>query len=141
MFDKDDHVAYADAIKRAVELDGKLLNDERKKTRFLAIPSVPCFELWLLLHYADIQAFNHRTTIITSLRRHITGYEKALLNVYAQTEEFLPVATERARRLVTRFEPLPGTDPYTRVHEVVELLRSIRPPTWTEARPARRRRT
>jgi RloB-like protein len=128
VFDRDDHTTYADAINRAAALDGKLRNDERKPVQFVAVPSVPCFELWLLLHYADIQAFHHRARIIDFLGTHIPGYKKGMDNIYATTETLLSQALERAQRLVARFGPLPGTDPYTRVHEVVELLRSIRPP-------------
>jgi RloB-like protein len=128
VFDRDDHATYADAIKRAAALDGKLRSDERRPVRFVAVPSVPCFELWLLLHYVDIQAFHHRTKIINHLRVYIPGYEKGTENVYTTTEPSLSQAVERAQRLVARFAALPGTDPYTRVHEVVQLLRSIRPP-------------
>jgi hypothetical protein len=127
VFDRDDHTTYADAIRQAVALDRKLRNDEHKPVRFLAVPSVPCFELWLLLHYEDIQAFHHRDRIINFLRAHIPGYKKGIDNVYALTERLLSQAVERAQRLAVRFAPLPGTDPYTAVHEVVQLLRSIRP--------------
>ena len=140
VFDRDDHASYARAIARATALDGRLFNDERKAVRFHAIPSVPCFELWLLLHYDDVQAFYHRAKIISYLRACIAGYEKGTPNVYAETEALLPVAVERAQRLVVRFQPLPGTDPYTRVHEVVELLRAIRAPDRLEHGRARGRR-
>jgi hypothetical protein len=128
VFDRDDHTTYADAVNRASALDGKLRNDERKPVRFAAVPSVPCFELWLLLHYADIQAFYHRARIFNLLRAHIPGYEKGMEKIYATTEPLLSRAVERAQRLVARFAPLPGADPYTAVHEVVQLLRSFRPP-------------
>jgi hypothetical protein len=128
VFDRDDHTTYADAINRARALDGKLRNDEHKPVRFIAVPSVPCFELWLLLHYDNIQAFHHRAKIIDLLGTYIRGYEKGIGGIYATTEPFLSQAIDRAQRLVARFAPLPGTDPYTRVHEVVQLLRSIRPP-------------
>jgi len=127
VFDRDDHTTYANAINRALALDGKLRNDERKPVRFIPVPSVPCFELWLLLHYVDIHAFRHRAEIINLLGTYISGYEKGMRNVYATTEPLLSQAVQRAQRLVSKFAPLPGTDPYTRVHEVVELLRSIRP--------------
>src|SRR5690242_18450883 len=56
VFDRDDHTSYANAIVQAESLDGKLKNDENKQVIFRAIVSVPFFELWLLLHYVDIQA-------------------------------------------------------------------------------------
>lgn len=129
VFDRDDHATYADAINQAAELDGKLRNDERRPVRFVAVPSVPCFELWLLLHFADIQAFHHRNRIISLLRTCIPDYQKGTENIYAMTEPLLAEAVGRAQRLVARFAPIPGNDPYTRVHEVVQRLRSIRSPT------------
>lgn len=127
VFDRDDHVTYLDALNRAVALDNVLKNDDGKKVRFVAVPSVPCFELWLLLHFADIQAFFHRAEIINRLGGHIAGYEKGTDGTYAATEAALALAIERAQRLQVRFDPRTGVDPVTRAHEVVQLLRSIRP--------------
>jgi hypothetical protein len=76
VFDRDDHYSYANAIARAESLDGKLENDEKKPVVFKAIVSVPSFELWLLLHYADIQSFHHRDCILHRLREHIPNYER-----------------------------------------------------------------
>ncbi|MBN9277772.1 MAG: RloB domain-containing protein [Hyphomicrobium sp.] len=42
---------------RAEQLDNTLRNDEKKLVRFFAVPSVPCFELWLLLHFENVLAF------------------------------------------------------------------------------------
>ena len=55
VFDRDKHQTYHDALTRAAALNGKLKNDERKLVPFVAVPSVPCFEFWLLLHFADVQ--------------------------------------------------------------------------------------
>ncbi len=64
VFDRDDHKTYADAIAKAESLNGKLKNDEGKPVLFEAIVSVPCFELWLLLHFANIQSYFHRRDIL-----------------------------------------------------------------------------
>lgn len=126
VFDRDNHATYLDALNRAAALGNALKNDEGKRVRFMAIPSVPCFELWLLLHFVDIHAFFNQHEIIKRLGGHILGYEKGLKAVYAATEPALPQATARARQLQQRFDPHVGNDPVTIVHEVVELLRSIR---------------
>ena len=54
--DRDDHDSYFDAVNLAKSLDGKRRNDDRQPVTFKAIASIPSFELWLLLHYEDIQA-------------------------------------------------------------------------------------
>jgi len=40
----------------AKSLDGKLRYDSNDCVSFKAIASVPCFELWLLLHFEDVHA-------------------------------------------------------------------------------------
>ena len=128
VFDRDDHRTYNDALVRAEGLNGKHKNSEGKKVPFFAVPSVPCFELWLLLHFEDVQAFWHRDDIVERLKGHIAGYEKAATEIYNRTESNLEIAIQRAERLRSRFTPASGVDPYTGVDELVSLLRSIRRP-------------
>jgi len=126
VFDRDDHTTYANAIAKAESLNGKLKNDEGKPVVFKAIASVPCFELWLLLHYASIQSYFHRREILHQLRTHISNYEKGQDGIYKLTQEYLLVATERAQFLKKHFSRIPGNDPYTDVDELVGILRTIR---------------
>ena len=56
VFDRDAHESYHEALQRAEQLDGKLRSDARRPVPFKAVASVPSFELWLLLHYENIQA-------------------------------------------------------------------------------------
>lgn len=128
VFDRDDHRTYHDALARASTLDGRLRNEERQPVRFMAVPSVPCFELWLLLHFEDVQAFWHRSETVEHLKRHIPNYEKGANGIYGLTEPYLAVASQRAQRLRARFAAHTGTDPFTNMDELVELLRSIRRP-------------
>jgi RloB-like protein len=126
VFDRDDHTTYANAIARAESLNGKLKNDEGKQVLFKAIVSVPCFELWLLLHYANIQSYFHRREILHQLRTHIINYEKGQDGIYKLTKENLRVATERAQYLKKHFSRIPGDEAYTDVDEIVGILRAIR---------------
>ena len=50
VFDRDDHLTYHNALNRAAARNKKMRNDLNIVVRFEAVPSVPCFELWLLLH-------------------------------------------------------------------------------------------
>jgi hypothetical protein len=125
VFDRDDHPSYVDAVKRVESLDGKLKNDENEHVVFKAIVSVPSFELWLLLHYVDIQAFHHRDIVLHRLRAYIPNYEKGNDGLYTLTQGMLPIATKRAEHLRTRFSRLPGEEAYTDVDELVSVLRSL----------------
>lgn len=126
VFDRDDHRTYANAIAMADARNGKLKNNEKRPISFEAVVSVPNFELWLLLHFADIQAYMHRDEVIRKLMRHINNYEKGMTEIYAATADNLRTATDRASLLKQRFSRLPGNDAYTDVHELVAMLRDIK---------------
>ena len=111
VFDRDEHLTYANAIAKSEALDRKLRNDEKKLVCFKAIVSVPCFELWLLLHFVDIMAPLHRNAALLQLRQHLPQYQKGNNDTYAATSANLAVAMQRADALKQRFGRLPGTDP------------------------------
>lgn len=126
VFDRDQHLTYANAIAMAVARNKKLKNDEKKPVPFEAIVSVPCFELWLLLHFANIMAPMHRSVALAQLKQHLVGYEKGNNGTYAATSTHLTLATQRATALKERFSRLPGDDAYTDVHELVGVLRKLK---------------
>ena len=126
VFDRDDHDSYFDALTKAKSFDGKLRNDDKHPVRFRAIASIPCFELWLLLHYEDIQAPIHRDKVIERLKQHIPKYEKGSGNVFAITNDKLEIATRRAHVLSGKFNAHNGSEPFTGMHELVTLLTTLR---------------
>ena len=124
VFDRDDHRTYHDALTMCRDIT--FTNDEKKRVELSAIPSNPCFELWLLLHYEEIHHLFHRDEILDKLKQHIPGYQKALTGTFALTQATLPEAVPRAKRLQDRYTPQNDTDgPYTNVDSVVELLLSM----------------
>lgn len=125
VFDRDDHESYSNALRLAESLDGKLKNDAKQFIIFKAIASVPSFELWLLLHYEDIQAPLHRDEVMQRLRQHIPGYEKGTGNAFATTREHLNVAAQRAEALAARFTADTAPEPYTAIFGLVQLLTSL----------------
>lgn len=126
LFDRDDHLSYFDALQRADMLDGKLRNDSKRTVKFKAVASVPCFELWLLLHYEDIQAPLHRDEVLRRLKRHIPGYEKGARGTFAITSDHKDLAVQRAERLAVRFSAYTVPEPYTAVAALVEFLTTLR---------------
>ena len=87
VFDRDDHVSYFDALNLAASLNGKLKNDIKQTVVFRAIASVPSFELWLLLHFEDIQTPLHRDDVMRRLKLHILGYDKGVGNAFSVTRK------------------------------------------------------
>jgi hypothetical protein len=115
VFDRDDHLTYNNALAKAAALDGKLKNDNGKAVPFMAVPSVPNFEFWLLLHFKDVLAFMPRADVYAELRKaaHYPAYAKNCLTVYSDTKASIPLATQRAVHLRGLYTPHTGTDPYT----------------------------
>jgi len=126
VFDRDDHDSYHEALTLAESLDGKLRNDAKKPIVFQAIASVPSFELWLLLHFADIHAPLHRDQVMHRLKQHIPGYDKGANNSFDVTCQHLAVATQRAERLAARFTARTDPEPFTAIVELVKLLTTLR---------------
>lgn len=127
VFDRDDHDSYFEALTKAESLDGKLKNDNKQFVRFQAIASVPSFELWLLLHYEDIQRPIHRDEVMQRLKNHIPDYEKGATRAFSITRERLSVATQRAEKLAKRFNARTEHEPFTAIVDLVELLINLRP--------------
>jgi len=115
VFDRDDHLSYHNALAKAEATDKKLKSDEGKAVPFAAIPSVPNFELWVLLHFRDVLAPIHRTEVYAELRKpvHHPTYAKNSKTVYADTKDRIPAATVRAVGLRAQFTKHSGADPYT----------------------------
>lgn len=126
MFDRDEHDSYFNALTLSQSLDGKLRSDEGQPVSFKAIASVPSFELWLLLHYEDIQAPIHRDEVMDRLKRHIVGYEKGAGGAFSTTRNKLDMATRRAQALAAKFNAHTDSEPFTALHELVTLLTTLR---------------
>ena len=126
VFDRDDHDSYLDALSLVQSLDGKLRNDDRRPVSFKAIVSVPSFELWLLLHYEDIQAPVHRDAVMDRLKQRIPGYDKGAGGAFGTTRDQLETATQRAQALAAKFNAYTDPEPFTALHELVTLLTTLR---------------
>jgi hypothetical protein len=127
VFDRDDHANYVEALQLASAInERKITNDLKQKLIFKAIASVPSFELWLLLHFEDVQAPMHRDETLRRLKVHVQGYEKGNRNVFATTKAHLEIAKSRAQMLATKFNAHTDPEPFTAMHEVVETLIKLR---------------
>jgi hypothetical protein len=125
VFDRDDHDSYFNALGLAESLNGKLRNDLGQPIVFKALASVPNFELWLLLHYEDIQAPLHRDEVVQRLKIHIPGYDKGAGNIFAITCPHLAAATVRATALAERFTAHDAPEPFTAIAELVQILTKL----------------
>jgi len=93
---------------------------------------VPCFEVWILLHYAystgPFVASGGRSAcdnVVGAIREHLPGYEKAFARVFDTLWPLLDTAVMHADRLGLHNRQTGSDNPATTVHELVEYLRSL----------------
>ena len=106
--------------RRAGELD-PICREAVQKGFGLAI-SNPCFELWLLLHFAEADASDMRCGAVeTRLRTVLGSYNKTNLNMELYHPQ-MAEAIQRARALDTNPQARWPDFPGTHVYKVVEML-------------------
>ncbi len=126
VFDQDRHEGYQPAIKK--------INDNFSNgIPIYAIPSIPCFEYWLLLHFEET-ARPYKNTgkkssgdqLVSELKKYMKGYNKGHKNIFEETKDLLDVAIDRAKK-IDDLQRKNGTDnPSTKIYQLVEYLRSIK---------------
>ena len=126
VFDRDDHATYHPALAKVRVLNLAHENDDGERVPFQAVASVPCFELWLLLHFEDVMAPVHRNQVYARLRTHLPGYDKGQGGHFAATHHRLVAATVRAAARAVQTTAYDGHDPYTDMHTLVNLLMNLK---------------
>jgi len=129
VFDKDKHVSYTAAL------------DKIRATRLMggvtlhAITSVPCFEIWLLLHYTyTTRPFStagddsNCELVIDELDRRgrIRGYEKGSKDIFKVLHDKLKTAIHNAEKLEDFHKTSQTDNPSTKVHHLVQYLKSLK---------------
>lgn len=125
VFDRDNHVSYRQALEKAAKLSNQR-NDLQNRIVFQAIVSVPCFELWLLLHFVNVLAPMCRNDVYQKLITHLLNYDKGQPGYWEVTKPHLEKAVNRAERLAEQHDAYGGVEPYTDVYSVVKLLISLK---------------
>lgn len=122
IFDRDNHSSYSNALSKAESLNNKLENDEGQRVHFTAITSIPCFELWLLLHFKEVNSMKSCATILQDLKKnYLPDYAKNRKDIFSQTKHHLDVAISRAEALTRKNFPYKN-NLYTNVHRLVNTL-------------------
>ena len=127
VIDRDKHPTFKPAIKRIEELaaDGK---------PFVAIPSFPCFEYWLLLHFTYTRQSFHAAgkrsicdNVIRELRKQpgFGGYAKAQKNIYSLVKEHTDTAIKHAELAEKEASQTGESNPSTCVHHLVKALQQL----------------
>jgi len=133
VIDKDTHLSYSTALE-----DVKNFNESSRKnpckTVLCVIPSVPCFEYWILMHYTQSTAIFGtgslspcKHLINTTLRAQVPGYQKADRAFSRKIiEDNLSIA-RRNSAITLRSAVSTGTDdPSTKMHLLIDELEILK---------------
>lgn len=125
MYDTDDFPA--EHINKTAALCEQNSNSE---TRFHAIWSNQCIELWFLLHFGYYQADIHRSEYWPKLTEWLTNigegvYKKNRADMYSILRPYMDVAINNAKRLkkINVGKTPADSAPGTKVYELVEYLK------------------
>jgi hypothetical protein len=127
VFDRDGHVNYTDALRFVSE------SAFGRANRLVAIPSVPCFEVWLLLHYRFSDApfvgaggLSPCDQVIRALKEHLRDYAKGRKDTFRQLQPLLEIALQNADLLSRNNINSGSENPATKIHDLVQYLRNLR---------------
>jgi len=128
IFDRDGN---DEGFRQAVR---KIENSEAGRAgRFHAITSVPCFELWVLLHFrytaAPFTAVGRASAcqrVLNAVREHLPDYAKGDGEIYRWIEPRTNAALRHANRLEAERAGAAFDNPSTRMHRLVEYLRTLK---------------
>lgn len=128
VFDRDDHHNFDNALKSAEANDKKFKNELKKPIRFFAIKSIPCFELWFLLHFDCHTRETHRSELRQLLRQdsRLPNYEKGQCGNFELTRCLLETAYLNATRLKEEQQRHGRENPFTNVDMLVKELTNLR---------------
>jgi|SaaInlV_100m_DNA_6_1039743.scaffolds.fasta_scaffold05127_1 hypothetical protein len=132
VIDKDQHPTYISSLQSIKDFN----ESARKKcdTVLCAIPSVPCFEYWILMHYNQ-STQNFGTSghspcgqlISTALRTHVPGYQKADRSFAKKLiAQRLKIARVNSAITLKRAQSAGTDDPSTKMHLLVDELEHLK---------------
>ena len=126
IFDRDIHAHYQEALRKARELDGKLsTTPPTTRVRFSAIPSIPSFELWFLLHFQPLTREEDRHVVLRMLKGYVPNYDKALKDMFERTFQKLDIAYNNAEEERQNRKRTGNDNPSTDMDILVKRLFAI----------------
>lgn len=141
VIDRDSHEKYDDTIKKVISLNnGDQGKNSAKKYRFRIISSVPCFELWIILHYKSTSrpytspqpGGSPAKELIKDLKKKVPSlaqYNKSNCDYYDDIQPLREEAVKRAKSLLSSVsstgEKEHHENPSTRMHILVEDIQLL----------------
>lgn len=122
VFDRDTHESFALARDRVTELRTRAENP----LPIDDVVSIPCFEVWVLLHFERSDApFNRCADVVTRIKqKHIAGYRKTDESIARDLMTRLSIALANGVWLAGRAQGI-NRNPYTAVHTLLQYLEGV----------------
>jgi RloB-like protein len=127
VFDRDGHATYDAALRRIRE------SELGKAGRLIGITSIPCFEIWVLLHYqysaASYVAAGRESAcgrLIRDVQRYYPAYAKGHETVFAELAPRMHHAIKHAVRLEKHNDDTCALNPATQMHHMVNYLTKLK---------------
>jgi RloB-like protein len=127
VFDRDGHESFDRARAKIKGLAGR----SRNRLNMHEVISVPCFELWVLLHFERTdRPFQKCKDVIERIRReHLADYEKADNEVTKKLILRVETAMANAQWLAGRTE-IESENPSTSVNALVQHVKGVGSRSW-----------
>lgn len=132
VIDRDSHDKFSDVIKRVSDLR----ESKENPIPIEIIPSYPCFEIWLLLHFQyssrPYQKCGKKSgcdCVVKDLRatKHLPNYQKNSYDIYTQTKDKLEIAIRNSKKLLTHHAKCHSDlNPSTQIHKLMEHLQKMK---------------
>lgn len=129
VFDRDQHQSFRPTVQRIRSGSGPL-------EIVRAIPSAPCFEYWLLLHFGKTARSYPVSEDVSScrevekdLRGRMPEYSKRTMGAknWERILSGLAAARKNSKEILRQAKSDPdGNSPYTHMHELVDYLESLK---------------
>ncbi|MEX5685965.1 RloB family protein [Pseudomonas silesiensis] len=125
VFDRDTHDSFDEAVLK--------IKGMKPRGIYHAITSVPCFEVWLLLHFnysaAPFRASGNKSAgarVMDELLRYWPTYKKGQNNAFEHLFNELDSAIHSANRLNAECKSRGSDNPTTNIHDLVLYLKDIK---------------
>jgi RloB-like protein len=127
VFDRDQHATFEVAIRRVAR------SKFGREGRLIAIPSTPCFEVWILLHYVSSTSayvaaggMSACDRVIRDVQQHLPAYTKGHRAVFAALAARLNQAVIHAHQLERHNCTTGAINPATSMHHLVNYLITLK---------------
>ncbi len=131
VFDRDTHTTFDQAIAKVA--GHRLERHEKGKlvhaAKFVAIPSTPCFEYWIMLHYSSAAPPMPVFADVLPRLKRIRGfakYEKGMGRVYDLLRNLTSTAVVNSTNVSKNAAASGSANPLTQMHVLVTDLGALR---------------